>query len=187
VRPESVPWVRWPGASGLFVYVRIFLLILLVLAELLCAPPPSPPFLPPTLRPSRLFCRPKMVEILKEKFADLNLTYSIGGQISFDVFPQVNQSKGPLQAGLLWYTHIPYGCSSARVRCRVCVDTLVAMWVDTVVAMGGMMPLLLADSKHTCVCVPLLCACRVGTRPTACSLWRRTLMRSTSLVTRPSQ
>ena len=33
--------------------------------------------------------RPKMVEVLKEKFADLNLTYSIGGQISFDVFPQV--------------------------------------------------------------------------------------------------
>jgi phosphomannomutase len=29
------------------------------------------------------------VEVLKEKFADLNLSYSIGGQISFDVFPQV--------------------------------------------------------------------------------------------------
>ena len=27
--------------------------------------------------------------ILREKFADLNLVYSIGGQISFDVFPQV--------------------------------------------------------------------------------------------------
>lgn len=33
-------------------------------------------------------CRPKFVELLKEKFADLNLTYSIGGQISFDVFPK---------------------------------------------------------------------------------------------------
>jgi phosphomannomutase len=32
--------------------------------------------------------RPKMVEILKKEFADYNLTYSIGGQISFDVFPQ---------------------------------------------------------------------------------------------------
>ncbi|BBN05730.1 phosphomannomutase [Marchantia polymorpha subsp. ruderalis] len=32
--------------------------------------------------------RPKMVEVLREKFAHLNLTYSIGGQISFDVFPQ---------------------------------------------------------------------------------------------------
>lgn len=28
-----------------------------------------------------------MVETLREKFADLGLTYSIGGQISFDVFP----------------------------------------------------------------------------------------------------
>eukprot|EP00271_Cylindrocystis_brebissonii_P008689 TRINITY_DN23167_c0_g1_i1.p1 TRINITY_DN23167_c0_g1~~TRINITY_DN23167_c0_g1_i1.p1 ORF type:complete len:250 (-),score=49.39 TRINITY_DN23167_c0_g1_i1:401-1150(-) len=31
--------------------------------------------------------RPKMVEVLREKFAHLGLTYSIGGQISFDVFP----------------------------------------------------------------------------------------------------
>lgn len=31
--------------------------------------------------------RKKFVAILKEKFAHLNLTYSIGGQISFDVFP----------------------------------------------------------------------------------------------------
>ncbi|GBG86592.1 hypothetical protein CBR_g41657 [Chara braunii] len=31
--------------------------------------------------------REKMVSVLKEKFAPLNLTYSIGGQISFDVFP----------------------------------------------------------------------------------------------------
>eukprot|EP00238_Polyblepharides_amylifera_P001979 CAMPEP_0196583324 /NCGR_PEP_ID=MMETSP1081-20130531/43001_1 /TAXON_ID=36882 /ORGANISM="Pyramimonas amylifera, Strain CCMP720" /LENGTH=245 /DNA_ID=CAMNT_0041904165 /DNA_START=67 /DNA_END=804 /DNA_ORIENTATION=+ len=31
--------------------------------------------------------RSKMVEILKKEFADYNLTYSIGGQISFDVFP----------------------------------------------------------------------------------------------------
>lgn len=28
--------------------------------------------------------------ILREKFAHLNLVYSIGGQISFDVFPQVS-------------------------------------------------------------------------------------------------
>ncbi|GMG20346.1 unnamed protein product [Ambrosiozyma monospora] len=31
--------------------------------------------------------REKMVAALKEKFPDLKLTYSIGGQISFDVFP----------------------------------------------------------------------------------------------------
>ncbi|GAQ87201.1 phosphomannomutase [Klebsormidium nitens] len=32
--------------------------------------------------------RAKLVDILREKFVHLNLTYSIGGQISFDVFPQ---------------------------------------------------------------------------------------------------
>lgn len=32
-------------------------------------------------------CRPKMVEALRKEFPDLGLTYSIGGQISFDVFP----------------------------------------------------------------------------------------------------
>lgn len=31
--------------------------------------------------------REKMIEALKSKFGHLNLTYSIGGQISFDVFP----------------------------------------------------------------------------------------------------
>lgn len=32
--------------------------------------------------------RAKMVETLRKEFAEYNLTYSIGGQISFDVFPQ---------------------------------------------------------------------------------------------------
>jgi len=32
--------------------------------------------------------RSTMVTEMRERFADLNLTYSIGGQISFDVFPQ---------------------------------------------------------------------------------------------------
>jgi len=31
--------------------------------------------------------RKNMVEAMKKEFADLNLTYSIGGQIAFDVFP----------------------------------------------------------------------------------------------------
>jgi phosphomannomutase len=31
--------------------------------------------------------RQNMVQAMREEFADLNLTYSIGGQISFDVFP----------------------------------------------------------------------------------------------------
>jgi hypothetical protein len=33
------------------------------------------------------------VDVLKERFASLNLAYSIGGQISFDVFPQVRAHK----------------------------------------------------------------------------------------------
>lgn len=37
-------------------------------------------------RPS--LCRKKMVETLRERFATFGLTYSIGGQISFDVFPK---------------------------------------------------------------------------------------------------
>ncbi|XP_013116069.1 phosphomannomutase [Stomoxys calcitrans] len=32
--------------------------------------------------------RSKMIAILKKEFADVDLTYSIGGQISFDVFPK---------------------------------------------------------------------------------------------------
>lgn len=32
--------------------------------------------------------RKKFVEVMRERFASLNLTYSIGGQISFDVFPK---------------------------------------------------------------------------------------------------
>ncbi|KAI8911108.1 eukaryotic phosphomannomutase [Gorgonomyces haynaldii] len=32
--------------------------------------------------------RPKFVEVLRKEFADLDMTYSIGGQISFDVFPR---------------------------------------------------------------------------------------------------
>ena len=31
--------------------------------------------------------RAKFIEVLKEKFPDFGLTYSIGGQLSFDVFP----------------------------------------------------------------------------------------------------
>jgi len=32
--------------------------------------------------------RPAMISVLQKQFADYNLIYSIGGQISFDVFPQ---------------------------------------------------------------------------------------------------
>ena len=34
--------------------------------------------------------RQKFVAALRERFPDLDLTYSIGGQISFDVFPRVS-------------------------------------------------------------------------------------------------
>ena len=37
--------------------------------------------------------REKFVTDLKSKFPDLGLTYSIGGQISFDVFPEVSYIK----------------------------------------------------------------------------------------------
>ena len=30
-----------------------------------------------------------LLQVLRETFSDLGLTYSIGGQISFDVFPKV--------------------------------------------------------------------------------------------------
>lgn len=66
--------------------------------------------------------RPKFVELLKEKFADLNLTYSIGGQISFDVFPQVRND-------LDWARQ-----STARRACRLraqpgrCLNRQLCMW-----------------------------------------------------------
>ena len=31
--------------------------------------------------------RAALIKVLREKFADYGLTYNIGGQISFDVFP----------------------------------------------------------------------------------------------------
>lgn len=40
-----------------------------------------------------LLHRTKFIEALKAKFSDYNLTYSIGGQISFDVFPQVRLTQ----------------------------------------------------------------------------------------------
>ena len=48
---------------------------------------PHPPALITPNRP-HLQVRETMVAKLKEEFADYNLTFSIGGQISFDLFPQ---------------------------------------------------------------------------------------------------
>lgn len=38
-----------------------------------------------------MMCRAKFVDTLRERFAHLDLTFSVGGQISFDVFPRVRQ------------------------------------------------------------------------------------------------
>lgn len=74
--------------------------------------------------------RPKMVEVLKEKFADLGLTYSIGGQISFDVFPQVSMHIQHLcPAGLGWVVEeqprqqlrFPRQAQSKHVGCALAV------------------------------------------------------------------
>ena len=42
---------------------------------------------PPRSTPLQHNIRPAMVAKMKEEFKDLDLTFSIGGQISFDVFP----------------------------------------------------------------------------------------------------
>lgn len=71
----------------------------------------------PTLGPHRT----KMVEVLKDKFAEYGLTYSIGGQISFDVFPQVgatppaahSQQQRAAQHGLL--TNDTGGCQAVSL------------------------------------------------------------------------
>lgn len=39
-------------------------------------------------RECRSYGRWSQVEVLRKEFADLELTFSIGGQISFDVFPR---------------------------------------------------------------------------------------------------
>lgn len=83
-----------------------------------------------------------MVAKLKEEFAEYGLTYSIGGQISFDVFPQV------------WQRLV---CRPARMLCIK--STLISV------------------NTHTHMY-------RVGTRHTACSLWKRNTTLYTFLATR---
>lgn len=43
--------------------------------------------------------RKTMVETMRKEFADLDLTYSIGGQISFDVFPKVADTEACMLKG----------------------------------------------------------------------------------------
>ena len=49
--------------------------------------PRSPQNAQPLTRPQIHGVRAAFVKVLREKFADYGLTFSIGGQISFDVFP----------------------------------------------------------------------------------------------------
>ena len=46
--------------------------------------------------------RSKFVEVLKEKFADYGLTFSIGGQISFDVVSLFSDLYGLLSLFSVW-------------------------------------------------------------------------------------
>jgi hypothetical protein len=64
-----------------------------------------------------LLLRPKMVEVLRKEFADYNLTYSIGGQISFDVFPQV-------RLGLKLLAGTPGGQSTHDYESLLCEVTV---------------------------------------------------------------
>jgi hypothetical protein len=58
--------------------------------------------LPTRAPPAALLCRKAFVAALRERFADLDMEYSVGGQISFDVFPRVRAAPAWLacsQAG----------------------------------------------------------------------------------------
>ena len=58
--------------------------------------PPSRPTPPPCC--AGLFClqehniRSTMIQAIQKEFPHLNMTYSIGGQLSFDVFPTGEES-----------------------------------------------------------------------------------------------
>ncbi len=68
--------------------------------HLLCDSDPSTPppltYHPPLPSPFSIPCRKRFVEALRTEFAHLDLTFSIGGQISFDVFPRVRLQAAPL-------------------------------------------------------------------------------------------
>jgi phosphomannomutase len=72
--------------------------------------------------------RPTFVALLKEKFADLNLTYSIGGQISFDVFPQVRNSEMARQGTSCSLSVVSMGAKSFPL----CTQQIVAGWHQSI-------------------------------------------------------
>jgi Eukaryotic phosphomannomutase len=65
--------------------------------------------------------RKDFVAAMKAKFADLNLTYSIGGQISFDVFPQGKELSVPCSFVSTMPLSIPFDLrdlSAYPILCR---------------------------------------------------------------------
>jgi len=54
-----------------------------------CSRTLPPPLLLTRVSSGFIWHRSTLVSILQEKFAHLNLIYSIGGQISFDIMPKV--------------------------------------------------------------------------------------------------
>ena len=77
----ALSWERGKIRYGMCALVILWKIIVLDDIQIVC-----PSCFQPCHRPFR---RAKFVEALKKEFAHLNLTFSIGGQISFDVFPQV--------------------------------------------------------------------------------------------------
>jgi hypothetical protein len=113
------------------------------------APLPARPSLTRPVLPARppRARSPKFVEVLQKEFADYNLTYSIGGQISFDVFPKVGAGGGAGQKGA--------SAPALQQRARPCSPSR---------APGRRPP-----SHPLARPLPLILT-RAGTRPTASSL-----------------
>jgi len=95
------------------------------------------------------------VEVLKKKFADFSLTFSIGGQISFDV-----------------------RCSAIGTPTCSYFSLFSCIWLNPL-----MLHIFLFLRRD--LSCDLRCFLAVGTRPSACSLLRRNFQRSTFLATKP--
>jgi hypothetical protein len=68
-----------------------------------------------------------MVAALKEKFASMELTYSIGGQISFDVFPKVYLMSYCSEIGTVMHCYVSklyLGISCTTWTCAVDKDDM---------------------------------------------------------------
>jgi Eukaryotic phosphomannomutase len=75
--------------------------------------------------------RAKMIAALREEFNHLDLTYSIGGQISFDLFPTVSTHYSHMCA---YNLHTVHRCCSKftdwiRALARTVVESITALCV----------------------------------------------------------